>query len=316
MKMVGNDLHHTRPKGIFGRVGIVFLFLAVLLTSCAHHRHLHYNDIGLNYEVEYVCKNPKIEVYRSGDTGKKLRGKVKLNTSGILDYFPDAVLKGSFKRGVLNGVDSVFAGGKLREVTTHREGVLHGRQMAFDDSVKVISEFIDGTIHGYQETYIDDQLIKRTFYNHGVRDSTAFYYDGAGNFLTTLQYHHFQHDDWIDQPDIRNFELISFTSSNSLPHDVLRRAEYRGTVMFFSYDPLDVIDASPFDVIHPSVAWNGYCDESDYFGYYYVIDENTCKVCDYIDREDIWIAYIGPHGYYGLAGFEQIEFFSLTKRDY
>jgi hypothetical protein len=119
----------------------------------------------------------------------------------------------------------------------------------------------------------------------------------------------------MNQPDIRDYELISFTSSDSLSRDILRRAEYRGTVMFFSYDPLGMVDASPFDVIHRSVAWNGYCEESNQFGYYYVIDENTCKVCDYIDREDIWIAYTGPFGSYGVEGFEQIEFFGLTKRD-
>lgn len=310
MKLQRKNKSHGQPHGIFVGQIIVFFVLTALFASCTSHR---YTDIGVNYYVDYACKNPKRQVYHAAESGKKLRGRFKISTSGIHVSAPDAHVVANFRTGLFNGCDSVFSNGQLCEVITHRKGVLQGTQMAFDDSVRIKSEFIDGTIHGYQETYINDRLSKKTYYNHGVRDSTEFYYDSSGNVLTTLQYHHFQYEDWMDQPDIRDYALVSFTSFDSLPRDVLRRAEYRGTVMFFSYDPLGVVDVSPFDVVHSSITGNGYCDESNPFGYYYIIDENTCKVCDYIDREDIWIAYTGPYGSYGVEGFEQIEFFSLTR---
>lgn len=88
----------------------------------------------------------------------------------------------------------------------------------------------------------------------------------------------------------------------------LQRAEYSGSVAFYSYDPKGIANPSGWDVVDNSIIQFQFCDNaSETSEYFYAINKNTCQVFDYIDYHGIWIAYVGMHGRYGAVGLRKVE---------
>ena len=194
---------------------------------------------------------------------------------------------------------------------------MQGEQVEFEDSVKIISPYIDGVIHGYQSTYIHNNLYKRSYYNHGIKDSLEHFYDSLGNVVTTFEYYYDQDSNWFENLDLENRNLIShYSFSDTLTARHLKLAKCRGRILYYTYDPTGVGDASIYDVVSESITQD---DCSDHYslswdGYYYIIDENSCIVCDYLNYDGIYIAYVGIYGSYGLEGIQHVELFKLEEK--
>lgn len=279
-----HPLIKSRMRYLLGLILLLFI-----LISCSAQKKVM--DIGDNYYIKNDRINPNIEVYRSSINNKKLNGKIRRKTRGLYDSTLNFTLIGNFEKGFLNGSDSIFRNDTLIRIEHYLKGIKNGDQIEFSDAIKVISPFTNGVIHGFQSTYINNRLQKRSYFNRGIKDSVEYFYDSLGQIITTFEYHFDRNEYWEMHLDLDHHNLISrsyLSRIDTLTIAHLKRAEYRGTVSFNSYDPKGYGDAWPPDVIHESIIMNDFIDSQPYF---YIIDENTCIVCDYIDHEGIWVAY-------------------------
>jgi hypothetical protein len=196
------------------------ILIILISTSCSLTHYQPYVDI----------ENKNIVVYRSNINNEKLHGNIIRRTTGLYDSTLNFTLKGSFKKGILNGNDSTFLNGELIEINNYRVGVKQGKQIELDDSVKSISLYVDGVIHGYQNTYVNNRLFKKSFYNHGVKDSLEYYYDSLENIVTTLEYHYNQDPNWLFSLRLDNYKLIYYSLSSEPSLELLKASKYKGTM--------------------------------------------------------------------------------------
>lgn len=252
-------------------------------------------DIGDHYTIEYDYKNSFVEVYRSSNNNRKLNGQIIRRAVGQYDTTLNFTLIGEFEKGVLNGNDSIFRNDTLIRIENYVKGVKHGDQIEIWDSIKTISPYTDGVIHGFQRIYNNNRIQKKSYFNQGVKDSVEYFYDSLGQVATTFNYHLYVDDYWDAYLALDRHDLISssfLARLDTLTLSILKRAAYRGTIVFYSYDPKGIGNARPQDVVHESIA-NGDLSHgnSSIQSYFYIIRKNTCVVCDYFDHHGIWVAY-------------------------
>lgn len=264
-------------------------------------------DIENKFTIEQDYKNQNVEIYRSTIHNKKLNGKITRRTIGRYDSTLNFTLIGNFKKGLLNGNDSIFRNGKLIKVDNYIKGVRQGDQLEIIDSNKIISPYVDGIIHGFQKTFINNRIKKSSYFNRGIKDSVEYFYDSLEQVVTTYKYHLDHSDNWESHLNLDRHELISyFGSMDTLDIKLLIRAKYKGTITYYSYDPKGIGDAWSPDVVHESITMDDFLENDQLIhGYFYIIDENSCIVCDYIDHRGIWVAYNN--------GIE-LEFYELSAK--
>lgn len=284
-------------------IGSLILIL-ILSVACSVKEAV---DIGNNYTVELSQDNPNIEIYRSSINNRKLNGKVIHRNTVVIDSTLEFTSIGNFHKGVLHGCDSTYRNNKLIRVENYRKGVKHGDQIEIRDSIKIVSPFINGILHGFQSIYVNNQIQKKSYFNTGIKDSVEYFYDSLGQVVTTFKYHFKNEGNWKHYLDLENHSLISFDGKDTLQIEFLERAEFRGSIIFYSHDPKGIGKARAQDVIHESVIMkNQTAYNPSKHGSFYIIKENACIVCDYIDYRGTWVAYENGFGV-------ELEFYELTE---
>lgn len=283
-------------------------FILFISSTCSLNKNSSYTDIGDAYTTGMDCHQKGATIFRSAKNYRKLNGNTILRQSGLYDSTLHFKFVSTFHKGLRIGPDSLFRNDELISVKHYSRGIQHGEQIEFEDSLKIVSTFVNGVMHGTQTTYREDKLVKSTHFNHGIKDSLEFYYDSLGNFASSIDYRFVYDSNWYSNMYLHSRALVSYSTFEHLDPEWLKRATYKGTISFYSHDPKGIANPSVFDVVDESSLSHNFCDFSqEYSDYFYVINKDDCVVCDHIDFDGIWIAYVGMHGRFGAVGLGKVE---------
>lgn len=291
---------------------LLIALILLISNACILQKKWAYTEIGDAYYSEFDCQKQGVDIYRSSITNKKLHGRIIRTNTGMYDSTLHFELISTFHRGRLNGIDYVFRGDQEIARKNYVLGVQQGKEVIYDDSLKIVSNYVDGVIHGTQSTYINDWVVKRSHFSHGVKDSLEFYYDSLGELATIINYRFYDDSFWYDNLYLKEHQLVSISNFEILDPKWLKNAQYKGTITYYSHDPKGIANPLPWKVVDESILNDDACDQKyEDAEYFYVINDNDCVFCDYIDFDGIWFAYVGIHGSYGLEGLRKVEWFQL-----
>lgn len=157
----------------------------------------------------------------------------------------------------------------------------------------IVSNFSNGVIDGTQTTYINDRVLKKTNYQQGIKDSVEYFYDSLEQVVSEIYYEFNKDIDWKSKLDLENHYLVSSLDKDTLKLESLQTSSFLRSIMFHKKEGSRVGGySSHTEVIHDSFLLGLNDNYDSVHGCFFIIDEISCTLCDYINRKDIWVVYI------------------------